>query len=65
MGTLCRTPHYVKSSLKYISLNLEVVPADLYEWLFPDAEPSLLSLFASCGLPGSRGALGPFAAGAE
>lgn len=52
-GSLCRTPCSVKPSLKYISLNLEVIPADLYKWLFPDAEPSLLALFASRGLPGS------------
>lgn len=53
MGTLCRTPHCVKPPLKYISLNLEAVPADLRAWFFPGTEPSLLSLFASCGLPGS------------
>lgn len=53
IGSLCRTPCSVKPSLKYISLNLEVVPADLYKRPFPDAEPSLLFLFASRGPPGS------------
>lgn len=60
MGTLCRTPHYVKPSPNCISLNLEAVPVDLKEQLFPDAEPSLLPLFASCGLLGSgHGPLAP------
>ena len=51
MGTRCRTPHCVKPSLKHISLNFEVVPADFYEWLFfQDAETSLLSWSANCGM---------------
>lgn len=47
MGTLCRTLQCVEPSLKYISSNLEEVPADLNECLFfPDTELSMLSLSA-------------------
>lgn len=52
-GTLRGTPHSVKPSLKYISLILEVDPAHLHKRLFSDAEPSVFSLFAGCGLHGS------------